>query len=58
MDWKMKSLHFESINEITRKYEVFLTSTLDSEHDSTCEDLIITTQRMQKLKHEGNIGGN
>ncbi len=58
VDWKMKSLHFESINKITRKYEAFLTSMLDSEHHSTCEDLIITNQHMHKLKHEGDIRGN
>ncbi len=31
---------------------------LDSEHDSTCEDITKTNQHMQKLKCEGNIRGN
>ncbi len=58
MDWKTKSFYFESINKTTIKYEAFPTSTLDSEHDSTREDTIRTCQCMQKLKHEGNMGGN
>jgi hypothetical protein len=40
VDWKMKSLHFASLNEIMQKYEAFPTSTLDSKHDSTHEDTL------------------
>ncbi len=46
MDYKMGNLHFELINEITPKYEVFPTSMLDSEHDYTCENITRTNQRM------------
>jgi hypothetical protein len=46
MDWKMKSLHFESVNEITPKYETFPTNTLDSEHDSTHEDTTRITRHI------------
>jgi hypothetical protein len=38
VDWKMKSFHFESVNESTSKYEVFPTSTLGFEHDFAHED--------------------
>jgi hypothetical protein len=58
VNWKTKSLHFESINETTPKYKAFPISMLDSEHDFACENIRITSQHMQKLKHEGNIGGN
>ncbi len=58
MDWKTRNLHFESLNEIAPKYKTFPTSMLDSEHDSAREDIIRTSQRMQKLKHERDIGGN
>ncbi len=57
MDWKMNNLHFESVNEIAQKYKAFPTSTLNSEHDFTCEDTLKTTQHMQKLKCEGYILG-
>ncbi len=46
VDRKMRNLYFESINETTPKYEAFPISTLDSEHDSTCEDTIIISQHM------------
>jgi hypothetical protein len=46
MDYKTRSLHFELINEITRKYKVFPTSMLDSEHDSACENITKTNQHM------------
>jgi len=54
----MKNLHFESINETTPKYEASPTSTLDSKHDYACENITRSIQRMQKLKLEGDIGGN
>jgi hypothetical protein len=53
----MRSLHFELVNETTPKYEAFPISMLDFEHDFACEDTIIINQLMQKLKHEGDIGG-
>jgi hypothetical protein len=53
-----KKSHFESINEIAPKYESFPTSTLDFKHDFAHEDIAKTSERMQKLKREGNIGGN
>jgi hypothetical protein len=31
---------------------------LDFEHDSACENIAITNQHMQKLKCEGDFGGN
>ncbi len=46
MDWKMKCLHFESINETTPKYETFPTSTLDSEHDYAHENTRRTSQHI------------
>jgi hypothetical protein len=58
VDWKLRSLHFESINETTLKYKVFPTSTLDSKYDYARENLTKINQCMQKLKHEGDIGGN
>jgi hypothetical protein len=58
VDWKMKNLHFESINETTPKYEASPTSTLDSKHDYACENITRSIQRMQKLKLEGDIGDN
>jgi len=58
VDWKMKSLHFESENETTHKYEASPTSTLNFQHDSAHEDPTRTNQCMQKLKHEINIEGN
>jgi hypothetical protein len=54
----VESLHFESINEITPKYEAFPTSTLDFEHDSACENIARTSQHVQKLKRGGDMGGN
>jgi len=57
MDWKMKSLHFELVNETTPKYEAFPISMLDSEHDFACENITRTNQCMQKLKRERDIGG-
>jgi hypothetical protein len=42
----MKSVHFELVNKIIPKYKAFPTSTLDSEHDSAREDLVITNQCM------------
>jgi hypothetical protein len=38
VDWKMRSFHFEFLNETKSKCEVFLTSTLDFEHDFAHED--------------------
>jgi hypothetical protein len=32
VDWQTRSFHFESINKITPKYEIFPTNTLDSKH--------------------------
>jgi len=58
VDWKMKSFHFESINETTWKYEAFPISTLDFEHDFAREDIVGTSQHMLKLKREGDIKGN
>jgi len=58
VDCKMKSLHFELVNETTQKYEAFPTSTLDFERDSVCEDPMKINQHMQKFKHEGDVGGN
>jgi hypothetical protein len=46
MDWKMKSLHFESVNETTQKNKAFPTSTLDSKHDFAHEDPIKMNQHM------------
>jgi hypothetical protein len=43
MDWKMRSFHFESINETTPKYETCSTSTLDSEHDFAHENTTRTS---------------
>jgi hypothetical protein len=54
----MRSFQFELVNEITPKCETFPLSMLDFEHEFVCEDVTKTTQRMQKLKHEGDIGGN
>jgi hypothetical protein len=54
----MKNLHFESINETTPKYETSPTSMLDFKHDSAYENITRSTQRMQKLKCEGDIEGN
>ncbi len=58
VDWKMKSFHFESVNETTPKYKGFPTSTLFFEHDSTSEDRTRTSQHMHKFKPKGDIGGN
>jgi hypothetical protein len=58
MDWKTRSLHFELVNKIAPKYKAFPTSTLDSEYDYAREDIVRTSQHMQKLKREGDIGGN
>ncbi len=57
VDWKMRSFHFESVNESTPKYKAFPTSMLFFEHDSTSEDPTRTSQHMHKFKHEGDIGG-
>ncbi len=46
VDWKMKSLHFESINETTPKYNAFPISTLDSKHDYARENITKTNERM------------
>jgi hypothetical protein len=46
----MKSFHSESINKTTPKYKI--------EHDFACENTTKVNQRMEKLKHEGDIGGN
>jgi hypothetical protein len=54
----MRNFHFESINKITLEYKAFPTSTLNFEHDSTCEDVIGIRQHIKKLKHEEDIGGN
>jgi len=53
VDWKMRNLHFELVNEITPKYEAFPTSTLDFEHDFACENKIKTNQRMHKHRFHG-----
>ncbi len=58
VDWKTKNLHFESINKTTPKYKAFLISMLDSKYDSTRKDIVKISQHMQKLKCEGDIGGN
>jgi hypothetical protein len=50
VDWKTKSLHFESVNESTPKYKAFPKSTLDYEHNSMREDTSRTSQRMQKTQ--------
>jgi hypothetical protein len=46
VDWKMKSFHFELVNETTQKYEVFPTSTLDFELDFAHENPTRTSQCM------------
>jgi hypothetical protein len=57
MDWKMNNFHFELVNEITPKYEAFLTSMWDFKHDSAFENIVKTNQCMQKFKCEGDIVG-
>jgi hypothetical protein len=58
MDWKMRNLHFESVNKITPKYKTFPTCALDSKHDFTHENIIKNSQHMQEFKCEGDITGN
>jgi len=41
-DWKMKSLHFESVNKTTPKIKTFPTNILDFEHDFAHENIAIT----------------
>jgi hypothetical protein len=54
----MKSLHFESINEIKPKYKTFPASMLGFEHEFAHENITRTNQCMQKLKREKDIVGN